>query len=94
MTLLDLLVSDGSMFRRVAATRGGEYAGPCPFCQGVDRFRVWPEQAGGRWWCRQCGRSGNLIQYLREARGMSFKEACRYAGMNLEDFTLPPRTKK
>ena len=82
MNLLDLLSVDGFQMKRVATTRGGEYAGPCPFCQaGQDRFRLWPEQSeGGRWWCRQCGKSGDLIQYLREARGMSFREACAHVG--------------
>lgn len=89
MSLIDLLAADGFMVRRVAATRGGEYAGPCPFCQGVDRFRVWPEHKGGRWWCRQCGRWGDLIQYLRDVRSMSFKEACQYVGRDIE---APPPT--
>jgi len=88
MSLIDLLVADGFMVRRVAATRGGEFAGPCPFCQGVDRFRVWPEHKGGRWWCRQCGRSGDLIQYLRDVRGMGFKEACQYVGRDIEPSTI------
>jgi DNA primase len=84
MSLIELLTADGFMVRRVATTRGGEYAGPCPFCQGTDRFRVWPEHKGGRWWCRQCGRSGDLIQYLRDVRGMGFRDACRYAGKEIE----------
>jgi len=36
-----------------------EYAGPCPWCGGEDRFRVWEE---GNYWCRpgpgHCGRKG------------------------------------
>lgn len=27
---------------RVSSSGQGEYAGPCPFCGGQDRFRVWP----------------------------------------------------
>ncbi len=82
MTIFDLLEADGFFSKKVASTNGGEYAGPCPFCRdGKDRFRVWPEQGeGGRWWCRQCGKSGDIIQYLREFRGMSFREACDYVG--------------
>ena len=34
--------------RKVAATNGGEWAGPCPFCGGDDRFRLWPQHPGGR----------------------------------------------
>jgi DNA primase len=82
MNILSLLASDGFQIKRVASTWGGEYAGPCPFCRdGQDRFRVWPEQKeGGRWWCRQCGKSGDAIQYLREFRNMSFREACTVVG--------------
>jgi len=39
---------------------GDEYAGPCPFCGGEDRFRVWRDK--GNYWCRpgpgHCGREG------------------------------------
>lgn len=37
---------------KVAASNGGEWAGPCPFCGGKDRFRVQPEK--NRWLCRGC----------------------------------------
>ena len=39
-----------------------EYAGPCPWCGGVDRFRIWRDR--GNYYCRpnpgHCGRSGWL----------------------------------
>ena len=39
---------------------GEEYAGPCPFCGGADRFHVWAD--AGNYFCRtgpgHCGRSG------------------------------------
>jgi DNA primase len=67
----------------VATTNGGEHASPCPGCGGTDRFRSWPSQGkGGRWWCRQCGRSGDLIEYLRDFRGMSFGGACAFLGQH------------
>jgi DNA primase len=76
--LLQVIGKDTEM-RRVASTHGGEYAGPCPFCGGTDRFRVWPEHSGGRgrFWCRQCGRWGDPIDYLRVRDGIGFGEACR-----------------
>lgn len=84
MTILDLLQADGNVVQRVATTKGGEYAGPCPFCGGNDRFRTWPEQGEyGKWWCRQCGRSGDAIQYLRDYRKMGFREACQYVGKEI-----------
>src|SRR5436305_15259018 len=53
MNLLDLVTRD-TRLRRMASTHGGEYAGPCPFCGGRDRFRVWPNMAHPRYWCRVC----------------------------------------
>ncbi len=78
MTILDLVIADGHGLKKVASTNGGEYAGPCPFCGGRDRFRVWPRT--GRYWCRGCGKAGDEIQYLRDARGLSFHEACGVVG--------------
>jgi len=66
--------------RKAAGTHGGEFAGPCPFCGGHDRFRVWPGQGSGRYWCRQCNKGGDAIQYLRDKRGLSFKAACEVLG--------------
>jgi DNA primase len=78
--LLELLNKD-TQLRRVASTNGGEWAGPCPWCGGTDRFRVWPYAARPRYWCRQCGRSGDAIQYLRDRYGLSFREACEKLGL-------------
>jgi len=64
--------------KHVASTSGGECAGACPFCGGNDRFRVWPET--DRAWCRKCGWKGDSIQLVRDTRGMSYVEACRYLG--------------
>ncbi|MBW1974530.1 MAG: toprim domain-containing protein, partial [Deltaproteobacteria bacterium] len=78
MNILDLVTG----VKRVASTKGGEYAGPCPFCGGEDRFRVWPKQGEtGRYWCRQCGAHGDAIQFLRDYEGLSFREACETLGI-------------
>jgi hypothetical protein len=58
-----------------------EHAGSCPWCGGEDRFVVWPSNGDtGRFWCRQCGKKGDGIDYLREVDGHSFREACEVAG--------------
>ena len=77
--LLALLGRD-TRLRKVASTAGGEWAGPCPFCGGRDRFRVQPFL--GVWWCRQCGgqRWGDAIDYLIRRDGVSFVDACRQLG--------------
>ena len=81
MTILELIQSDGFYSKKKASTRGGEYAGPCPWCGGDNRFLCWPEQGEfGEYWCRKCGRGGDAIQYLRDHRHMTFPEACQFLG--------------
>jgi DNA primase len=83
MNIITLLRQDGKEAKRVAGTHGGEYASPCPICGGNDRFRSWPEQGdGGRWWCRRCEKGGDLIQYLRDIRGLSYWEARKVLGLS------------
>ncbi|OQC28609.1 MAG: DNA primase [Deltaproteobacteria bacterium ADurb.Bin072] len=76
MNILDLIKADGWPGKKAASTNGGEWSGPCPWCGGDDRFRVWPETC--RYWCRGCGQKGDAIQYLRDKRGMKYLEACSF----------------
>jgi hypothetical protein len=78
MNLLDLIRADGHELKKAATSNGGEWCGGCPWCGGNDRFRVWPST--NRFWCRQCEKAGDSIQYLRDKRGFSFKEACEHLG--------------
>jgi len=91
MTFLALLNADNFSLSKVASTHGGEYAGACPWCGGNDRFRVWPEDRGGRYWCRGCGKRGDAIQYLRDYRNLSFAEACKVLGRDPEPRPNGPR---
>ncbi|MDP8924703.1 MAG: CHC2 zinc finger domain-containing protein [Chloroflexota bacterium] len=76
--LLDLIGRDTTL-RKVASTRGGEFAGPCPFCGGCDRLRVQP--AFGTWWCRGCSdRWEDAIAYVRKRDDLSFDAACDVLG--------------
>lgn len=85
--ILALIQADGFVYKKVAATNGGEYAGPCPFCGGNDRFLIWPEhKGGGRFWCRGCDKMGDAIQYLRDTRGFSFAEACQSLGISKDNY--------
>ena len=64
---------------------GGEFCGPCPWCGGKDRFTLFTGQGAeslGRYWCRQCGKGGDSIQFLRELHGMSFQEAKAALGLS------------
>ena len=60
-----------------------ELCGPCPWCGGRDRFTIFTEQGDGlgRYWCRQCNRKGDAIQFLRDLEGLGFKEAQRALGL-------------
>lgn len=111
MTLLDLLHSRGLQPRRISVNHGGEYACSCPVCgdggKGArsDRFHVWPQRetsglSAGRFWCRQCGISGDTIGFLQKIDGRSFPDACAELGIPLERgrvrrsrYTLPPAVK-
>ncbi len=76
------LIEHDTNLKRVASTRGGEWAGPCPFCGGKDRFRVWPEaRPRARFWCRGCGRQGDAAQYVSYRDEVDFVEACRRLGI-------------
>ena len=83
--LLELIRQRGINPRKVAGTYGGEYHSPCPGCGGTDRFHIWPEQnnGDGSWWCRQCEKGGDPIQFLMDFEGCKFKEACERLGKNL-----------
>lgn len=73
--------------KKVSATYGGEWQGPCPSCGGTNRFHVWPEQHEGKgsYWCRGCDKVGDNIQFLIDFEGMTFKEACRHLNVSLLD---------
>lgn len=91
------LIGQDTYLKKVASTRGGEYAGPCPFCGGRDRFRVHPEQ--GRWWCRnwqKCTRKEgwrDAADYLIARDWVTFPEACRALGLQDDNrsFLLVPQ---
>ncbi|MBM4274065.1 MAG: bifunctional 3'-5' exonuclease/DNA polymerase [Deltaproteobacteria bacterium] len=78
MNIMELLLQDDIKATKQSNTNGGEYASACPWCGGKDRFRIWPGQ--GRWWCRQCQKTGDAITYLKDFRQMSYPEACRFLG--------------
>ena len=90
-TLPDIAAPAGVVLNlKLAANgdKGPEYHGPCPGCGGEDRFHVWPEQhpgRGGSYWCRQCGKAGDGIQFLRDFGGLTFKDACSAIGKELDD---------
>ncbi len=75
---------------RTATSAGGEFHGPCPWCGGQDRFFVQPEHpTRPHYQCRQCGRNGDAIAFLREYSGMSFTEACQELDIEPAGYSAP-----
>ena len=89
----DLLSLVGTGLRKVAATRGGEWAGPCPRCGGSDRFRVQPE--AGVFMCRKCHDSwGDAIELVTWRDGLGFREACERLGGVVRDVSPGSGTRR
>ena len=99
MNILELAQELGHLPKRSASTNGGEYHCSCPDCGGTDRFCIWPSQGDhGRYWCRQCERHGDAIQFCRDFLDLSFSDACRKVGMILRTYSWkdskPPSREK
>lgn len=75
---------DGYQLKRVASTGGGEYAGPCPFCGGRDRFRVQP--ANNIWLCRNCtgGQWRDVIDFIAKRDNLSIGDAAKKLNNGLQ----------
>lgn len=92
--LVDLLSEYG--FSPVKKTTT-EWASPCPFCGGKDRFQIWPDEGEGRgyYWCRQCDAKGDGIQFLRDFADMNYGDACKRIGVApVANLRAPALTKK
>lgn len=54
----------------------GKKHGPCPLCQGVDRYRFVDWEGTGSYWCSGCGK-GYGIDLLMKLKGWDFKTATK-----------------
>lgn len=50
--------------------------GPCPFCEGRDRWRFDDKQGCGTWYCNGCG-AGDGIQFAMRWTGLPFAECAK-----------------
>lgn len=68
-----------------------ESAGPCPFCGGTDRFRVFADH----WFCRpgpaHCARKGDVIDLIVMIEKVDFKTACTMLDGGTLATTAAPR---
>lgn len=91
MTLLEHPSIAGSL-KHVSGASGGEWAGPCPWCGGVDRFRALPaEGPTGRYFCRGCSRQGDGLAFIMELEGVGYVEACRAFGVEPKQVNRTPQ---
>lgn len=79
---IDLLALAGhdTELKHVATSGGGEWAGPCPFCGGKDRFRIQP--GARRWMCHNCtdAKWQDAIAYIMRRDNLDFKAALEALG--------------
>ncbi len=75
MNIVELLDNDGIKLKKQSHR---ELSGECPWCGGRDRFRVWPDDHDGlgAFWCRNCRKGGDAIQYHRLQTGKKYFDAC------------------
>lgn len=50
--------------------------GPCPICDGKDRYRFDDKEGRGTWICSHCG-SGDGFRLLQHLKGWSFRDAAK-----------------
>lgn len=77
---MDLVTALESAGHKLIKKTADEMATTCPGCGGDDRFCVFVET--NRYWCRQCDVKGDLIDYFRRFRGMTFPQAASAAGQS------------
>src|ERR1700679_2238836 len=93
MTILELAHQTGIHPKWVASTAGGEYHSACPACGGTDRFYIQPHRpmskCDGYYSCRQCGSSGDAIQFARQFLNLSFQEAAQAVNATTQTIISP-----
>lgn len=78
MNLFDLANELDLGPKKASCSEKAEYHSRCPECGGKDRFIFWLEQ--NRYWCRQCNKKGDAIQFCRDFQGMDYRSACEKVG--------------
>lgn len=95
MTLLELAQQIGLSPKRAASTHGGEYHTSCPACGGNDRFIIQPNKqqrnCTGYYFCRQCNKHGDTIQFCRDFLNQTYPDALEQAGATLPVQKRPSR---
>lgn len=67
--------------------------GPCPMCEGRDRFRFDDKEGHGTWFCSHCG-AGDGIKLVMTKLVLDFREAAQRIENTLGAAPLPTATPK
>lgn len=91
MITIEQLYREDVTSRIITIGSGKELRGACPGCGGDDRFGIFPEQNNGvgSFFCGRfagsantgCEKGGDIIEYLKQFRGLSYIDACGYLGI-------------
>ncbi|MFT5730771.1 MAG: DNA primase [Desulforhopalus sp.] len=91
MITIEQLYLEDVTSRIITIGTGKELRGACPGCGGDDRFGVFPEQneGVGSFFCGRyagsantgCGKGGDILEYLKHFRGLSYVDACGFLGI-------------
>lgn len=98
MNLLELAKQSGLNPKWKASTAGGEYHSSCPLCGGIDRFYMQPyrtmQKCKGFYRCRQCGITGDAIQFARQFLNLTFQEAAKTVDATISELTISSTLKE
>ncbi len=79
ISLLEMAREDGLRPTKVPKSTKSKCLSYCPGCCGQDAFIIW--DVDNQYYCTQCQRRGDPIQYLRDFHAMSHNEACAKLGI-------------
>ncbi len=82
MQLLKLVKADGIRPIKNRSSKE-EYLSSCPGCCGHNTFIIWNNN--NRYFCSNCWRRGDSVQYLRDFHALSYRQACLKVGRNSTD---------
>lgn len=71
-------MADGLTPEKATSTHDGEYHSHCPSCGETAKFTIY--EKNNRYYCSQCQRRGDPLQYFRDFHALSYKEARRQLG--------------
>lgn len=67
--------------------------GPCPWCEGTDRYRFDNKQGNGTYFCSRCG-AGDGFMFLQNHKGWDFKTAAAEVDKIVSNVSTEPARKQ